>query len=106
VLAIVGSVAAIRKIILKCGIEAPRLPWMVLYRKPVCNPIDLAFDSGPLDRLIVVTTPKRHCLAPKKDNDITFRNTVVASYTNFGRMDGNHDFAADRLRWSRPNHSC
>jgi hypothetical protein len=65
-----------------------------LYGKPVCNLVGLAFDSGPLDRLIVVATPKRHCVAPKKDDDITFRNAVVASYTNFGRMGGNHDFAA------------
>jgi hypothetical protein len=64
---------------------------LMVYRKPVCNFIGLAFDSGPLDRLIVVATPKRHCLAPKKDDDITFTNTVVASYMNFGRMDGDHD---------------
>jgi hypothetical protein len=67
---------------------------MALYGKPVCNLIGLAFDSGPLHRLIVVATPKHHCAAPKKDDDITFRNAVVASYTNFGRMGGNHDFAA------------
>jgi hypothetical protein len=36
-------------------------------------------------------------LAPKKDDDITFRNAVVASYTDFGRTDGNHDFAANRF---------
>jgi hypothetical protein len=46
-----------------------------LYGKPVCNLIGLAFDPGPLDRLIVVATPKRHCIASKKDDDITFRNT-------------------------------
>jgi hypothetical protein len=33
-------------------------------------------------------------------------NAVVAPYTNFGRMVGNHDFAANRLRWSQPNQSC
>ena len=49
---------------------------MVLHGKPVCNLIGLAFDSGPLDRLIVVATPKCHCLAPKKDDDITLRNVV------------------------------
>jgi hypothetical protein len=31
-------------------------------------------------------------LAPKKDDDITFRNGVVTSYTNFGRVRGDHDF--------------
>jgi len=68
--------------------------WMVLYGKPIRNLIGLAFDAGPIDRLIVVPTPKRHCLAPKKDEDITFRNALVASYTDFGRMGGDHDFAA------------
>jgi ABC-type uncharacterized transport system substrate-binding protein len=44
-------------------------------------------------------------LAPKKDDDITFSNTVVASDTNFSRLRGTHDFAANRLRWSQPNQS-
>ena len=74
---------------------------MALYAKPVCNLIGLAFDSGPLDRLIVIATPKRHCVAPKKDDDITFRNTIVATHTNFGRMGGGHDLPANRLRWFR-----
>jgi hypothetical protein len=78
----------------------------MLYGKPTRNLIGLAFDSSPLDRLIVVAAPKRHCVAPKSDDDITFRNAVVAPYTNFGRMVGNHDFAANRLRWSQPNQSC
>ena len=76
---------------------------MALYGKPVCNLIGLAFDSGPLDRLIVVAAPKRHCVAPKRDDDITFRNAVVAPYTNFGGLGGDHDFAANRLRPSQPS---
>jgi hypothetical protein len=73
---------------------------MALYGKPVCNLIGLPFDSGPLARLIVVTTSERHRVTPKKDDDITFRNAVVASYADFGRMGGDHDFAANRLRRS------
>ena len=61
-----------------------------LYGKPACNLIGLAFVSGPLDRLIVVAAPKRHCVAPKRDDDITFRNAVVASYTYFGGVFGDH----------------
>jgi hypothetical protein len=79
---------------------------MALNGKPACNLIGLALDTRPIDRLIVVAAPKRHCVAPKRDDDITFRNAVVAPYMNFGRMGGDHDFAAKRLRWSRPNHSC
>ena len=79
---------------------------LMLYGKSACNLIGLAFDSSPLDRLIVVAALKRHCVTPKRDDDITFRNAVVAPYTNFGRMVGNHDFAANRLRWSQPNQSC
>jgi hypothetical protein len=77
---------------------ASSLARLALYGKPVCNLIDLAFDSGPLDRLIVVATPKRHCPAAKKDDNLTFASTIVASYTNFGRMRGNHDFVPKRLR--------
>jgi hypothetical protein len=46
--------------------------------------------------MVVVAAPDRHFLVPKKDNDIAFRNTVVASYTNFGGVHANHDFAANR----------
>ena len=76
---------------------------MALYAKPVRNLIGLAFDLGPIDGLIVVATLKRHCMASKNDNDITFRNAVVASHMNFGRMGGDHDFAANRLRSSSRN---
>jgi hypothetical protein len=68
-----------------------------LYGKPVCNLIGLAFNSSPLDGLVVVAAPDRHFLFPKKDNDITFRNTVVASYTNFGGVRASHEFAANRF---------
>jgi hypothetical protein len=84
---------------------ASSLARLALYGKPVCNLIDLAFDSGPLDRLIVVATPKRHCVAPKRNDDITFGNAVVAPYTNIGRLGGDHDLAATRLKWSRPSQS-
>jgi hypothetical protein len=105
-----------RNVCIDAGTEAPHLPLdgslpnslvrLMLYGKPACNLIGLAFDSGPLDRLIVVAAPKRRCVAPKRDDDITFGNAVVAPYTNFGRMVGNHEFAANRLRWSQPNQSC
>ena len=64
---------------------------VALHGKPVRNLIGLAFDSGPLDRLIVVATPERHCEAPKTDDDITFTDTVVAAYANFGRTGGRHN---------------
>ena len=38
---------------------------LMLYGKPACNLIGLAFDTRPIDRLIVVAAPKRHCVAPK-----------------------------------------
>jgi hypothetical protein len=80
-----------------------RLVQLALYSKPVCNLIDLTtFDSSPLDRLIVVATPERHCMASKKHDNITFARTVVASHTNFGRMRGVHDFRAQSFEMVKP----
>jgi hypothetical protein len=58
--------------------------------KPICNLIGPAFNSSPLDRLVVVATPDRYFLAAKNDDDIKFRNAVVASYTYFGGVFGDH----------------
>jgi hypothetical protein len=63
-----------------------------LYGKPVCNLIGLAFDSSPLNRLVVVAAPQRQFSVTEKDDDITFRNAIVASYANLGRVRCYHDF--------------
>jgi len=42
--------------------------------------------------MVVVAAPDGHFLVPKKDNDIAFRNTVVASYANLSRVRCDHDF--------------
>ena len=81
----------------------------------------IAFDSRPVlivgtprsvyDKLWLERRQSRHLSIiiewpQKKYDDITFRNAIVAPYANFGRMGGDHDFAAKRLRWSRPRESC
>jgi hypothetical protein len=61
-----------------------------LYGEPAFNLVGLAFDPCPFDCFVIVATPERHFQATYGDNNIALRDTVVASYPNFGGMFGDH----------------
>jgi hypothetical protein len=52
--------------------------------------VSLTLDPRPLDRLIIVATPKRHFSPAVCDDDIAFGGIAVALYSHFVLVFGCH----------------